>query len=101
MMAAESEVDAVSVYCLVESTQISMCPRVPVLFALACTTSDFEEIEAPFAAVQICTPGEVGALHWREQRNPARTRRLSANCSDFTPSPMRRAVARCPRIRCC
>lgn len=62
MTAAESEVELVSVYCFTVSTQISIRARVPVMLALACASTDGEEMEEPVAGAQICTPGDVGAV---------------------------------------
>ena len=61
--AAESDVEVVSVYSFAESTQISMRASVPVMFEVACTSADFEEMEEPSVGAQMFTSGEVGALH--------------------------------------
>jgi hypothetical protein len=39
-----------------------MRPRVPVMFAHACMTTECEEMEERFAAAQIFLPGDMGRV---------------------------------------
>ena len=60
-MEAESELESVTVYFLVESTHTSIRARMPVTVDVACTSTGGADVAEPLAGAQIWTPADVGA----------------------------------------